>query len=131
MWSFASFFHSQPATPLVCATSHSRHTHAPHTTHISAATGRYLICGASLYYRDVCTLLRDAFPTYPVTPAAAPTATLKPEFDCTRAVRDLGWAPRDARHAITEQVQAVIAAGLASPKPGRDAEAAVEQSLAS
>ncbi len=78
-----------------------------------AAKGRYLISGGSLYFHEVCALLARLLPDAKVPTQRAPGSALKPNFDYTRATQDWGWAPRTAEEALTEQVAALVAAGMA------------------
>ena len=79
-----------------------------------AARGRYLIAAGSMYFADACRAIKRLFPTLPVAvPAASAPSVLKPEYDCGKSERDLGWAPRwTIEESLAAQVAAVVAAGL-------------------
>lgn len=77
-----------------------------------AATGRYLICGESLTFGDMCKALQEVFPDGKTTSQVAEGGALKPEFDCTKAANDLGWKGRTAKESLQAQGEALKACGF-------------------
>jgi hypothetical protein len=76
---------------------------------------RYLVANESHYYIDIARMLKESFPGAPVPTEKVPGSALKPEFDLTRATKDLGHKPsRTVAASLALQGQSFVNAGLLS-----------------
>lgn len=76
------------------------------------AKGRYLVYSESHMWKDICGILKELFPEYPVTTGVKPGDDMKPLYDIRRTNEDLGYKPEFAiRDSLAAQGAALIAAG--------------------
>ena len=72
------------------------------------AKGRYLMAAGSLRFTEMAEAITRMFPSGARVPTErAPGNALRPEFDCSKARRDLGW---EAEYSVEDCIRAQITA---------------------
>lgn len=78
----------------------------------AAANQRYMIASSNYSYQQICDVIREKFPALrDLTPRGSPGSPLPPVYalDTSKAVKDLGFAPRSLEETMTDAVTSLLA----------------------